>query len=340
MSADTAFHSNDPNGSSGACGTGSRRKTKPVKQRLQADSALRGSSLHFSPLVAQTRSLHTTVDPVAYDCVKITFVRAGGALLFSEFETWHINVGDVVVLAANTLCGAEPESWVTTTTLYMDRDYVVDQIFWQHAALLVDRLDARDFVDELYSEPAQVLSLGEDRVGLMLPWLDELVALSIDGPSPERFYRMQSLLFAVLDVVAPYIKTTPTRRSPTQRKANRPGGLRHRRFAPMRSEASRIRDLLRDDPARSWSMVELAGTVHLSPKQLSRVFSDAFGLTPRAYQTRLRVAEMARLLRETDTPITEAGRLVGWSSRSRAHDAFKECTGMSPREYRSLREAG
>lgn len=337
MSADTAFHSNGPNGSPGACGTSSRRKTRPGKQRLQADSTLRDSGLNFSPLVAQTRSLHTTVDPIAYDCVKIMFVRAGGALLFSEFGTWHINVGDVVVLAANTLCGAEPESWVTTTTLYMDRDYVVDQIFWQHAALLVDRLDARDFLDELYSEPAQVLSLGDDRVGLMLPWLDELVALSIDGPSPERFYRMQSLLFAILDVVVPNMKTTPTRRSPTQRKTNRPGGLRHRRFVPMRSEASRIRDLLRDDPARPWSLEELASIVHLSPKQLSRVFSDAFGLTPRAYQTRLRVAEMARLLRETDTPITEVGRLVGWSSRSRAHDAFKECAGLSAREYRSLR---
>lgn len=294
----------------------------------------------FAPIMARTRSVHSPVGPVAYDCVKLIFVRHGSAIILTEFGEKPINVGDAVALAANSLCGSEPEGSITVTTLYLDRDYIIDQVFWQHAALLVDRLDAGGFFDELYSEPAQVLSLGEDRVGLMLPWLDELVALSIDGPSPERFYRMQSLLFAVLDVVVPYIKTTPTRRSPTQRKANRAGGLRHRRFAPMRSEATRVRDLLRDDLAHSWSLEELASIVHLSPKQLSRVFSDAFGLTPRAYQTRLRVAEMARLLRETDTPISEAGRSAGWRSRSRAHDAFKECTGLSPREYRSLRKAG
>lgn len=33
------------------------------------------------------------------------------------------------MLAANTLCGAEPEGWITTTTLYLDRDYVIDQVY-------------------------------------------------------------------------------------------------------------------------------------------------------------------------------------------------------------------
>lgn len=76
----------------------------------------------FTPVVARSRTSHIAIDPVAYDCVKVIVVRAGSALLFSEFGTRHVNVGDVVVLAANTLCGAEPEGWVTTTTLYLDRD--------------------------------------------------------------------------------------------------------------------------------------------------------------------------------------------------------------------------
>ena len=48
--------------------------------------------------------------------------------------------------AANTLCGAEPEGWVTTTTLYLDRDYVIDQVFWQYAEQFTDRLDAKAFL--------------------------------------------------------------------------------------------------------------------------------------------------------------------------------------------------
>lgn len=128
--------------------------------------------------------------------------------MFSEFGTRHVNVGDLIVLAANTLCGAEPEGWVTTTTLYLDRDYVIDQVFWQYAEQFTDRLDAKAFLDARYAEPAQVVRLGEDRAGLLMPWLDELTALSADGLAPERFYRAQSLLFAILDVIVPRISVT------------------------------------------------------------------------------------------------------------------------------------
>lgn len=93
-----------------------------------------------------------------------------------------VKAGDVVILSANTLCGSEPRSSVTVTTPYLDRDYVIDQVFWQYAARLMDSLDARDFAEEMFSEPAQVLRLGEDRAGMLMPWLDELVALSRYGP--------------------------------------------------------------------------------------------------------------------------------------------------------------
>ena len=149
-----------------------------VCRELRMHSTAELSSLQFSPLLARTQTTHSTIDPVAYDCVKVVVVRAGGALLFSEFGTRHVNVGDLIVLAANTLCGAEPEGWVTTTTLYLDRDYVIDQVFWQYAEQFTDRLDARAFLDASYAKPAQVVQFGVARAGLLMPWLDELTALS------------------------------------------------------------------------------------------------------------------------------------------------------------------
>ncbi len=156
-------------------------------------------------------------------------------------------------------------------------------MFWQHAALLTDRLDAQDFAAELYSEPAQLLHLGEDRVGMLTPWLDELVALSIDGPSPERFYRMQALLFAVLDVVTPFVRTTPVRSSGTQRRASHQSLVRPRQFTPLRAEAQKAVELLRGAPTERWTLRRLADAVHLSPSQLGRVFTDAYGVTPMTY---------------------------------------------------------
>ena len=49
--------------------------------------------------------------------MRVIVVRVGGSVLFGEFGTRRVNVGDVVVLAANTLCGVEPEGWIATTTI-------------------------------------------------------------------------------------------------------------------------------------------------------------------------------------------------------------------------------
>ncbi|HIT74718.1 MAG TPA: helix-turn-helix transcriptional regulator [Candidatus Avipropionibacterium avicola] len=293
----------------------------------------------YDALIARTRTIHRPIGPVAYDCVKIIVVRSGSAILFSEFGERPIRPGDVVLLGANVLCGSEPDGHVTVTTIYADTDFLLDQLFWQHADVLRDRLDAQGFADTIYTEPAQVLRLGEDRAGMLMPWLDELVALSVDGVYRERFHRMQALWHAVIDQISPFIRITPYRTSPHQRARLRPTLPRDRRFTPLRAEARQVRDALQSDIARSWTLPELAGMVHLSTKQLSRVFTDAYGKTPLTYLTMLRVEEMARLLRETDLTIEQTGRRVGWRSRNRASAAFRECVGTTPSRYRAMRSA-
>lgn len=308
---------------------------QPDSGRLQARQ--RDSSQRFDPLIARTQSMHRPVGPIAFDCVKVIVVRHGSALLFSEFGQRIVTVGDVVVLNANVLCGSEPEGRITTTTIYLDTDYVIDQVFWQHAWLLRDRLDAQRFTEAVYSDPAQVLRLGEDRAGMLMPWLDELVAKSIDGGFGHHFHRMQALWFSIADVVTPFINISPIRHSRSQRAHSRPTLPRCRRFAPARDEAHQTRATLANNIAANWTLDTLAVRVHLSPKQLSRVFTEAYGKTPLAYLTMLRVEEMAHLLRETHLTIDVAARRVGWASRSRANEAFQQCVGMTPSEYRRMR---
>ena len=290
----------------------------------------------FQPLLARTRTIHRSVDPVAYDCVKILVVRDGSAFLFSEFGQQPVTVGDVIVLGANVLCGSEPEGHVTVTTIFLDTDYVIDQVFWQHVGFLQDRLDAQDFAETIYTEPAQILRLGEDRAGMLMPWLDELVALSVDGRFVENFYRMQALWFSIAHVIAPFIKTSLIRTSPTQRARAWPVPPRHRRFAPLRNEARTVAELLRADPARHWSMSDLADEVHLSKSQVGRVFVEAYGKSPIAYLTMLRTERMAGLLRTTDATIAVIARQVGWDAADFATRQFRRSVGVTPRRYRSL----
>lgn len=273
---------------------------------------------------------------MAYDCVKIIVVRDGSAFLFSEFGQLPVKPGDVILLGANVLAGSEPEGHITVTTIYIDTDYVLDQVRWQYAAFLEDRLDAQGFVERIYTEPAQILRLGEDRAGMLMPWLDEMVALSLKRDFARDYLRMQALWFQIAYVIAPFIKVSPVRVSPSQRAHIRPTLPRDRRFAPLRVEARQAAALLREHPARVWTLEKLAAEVHLSPSRLSSVFVEAYGKTPLTFLTMVRAEHLAMLLRETDLTVGAAMQRVGWRSRSHGTRLFREYVGVTPGYYRTM----
>ena len=250
----------------------------------------------FAPVVARTRTVHHPVGPVAYDCVTVVVIRDGTAILLSEFGQKPVRPGDVVLLAPNTLCCSEPEGYVTFTSVSLDPDYVLDQVRWQYAGLIQDRLDAQGFAEMIYTEPAQILRLGEDRAGMLMPWLDELVKLSITGRFARDYFRIQALWFSITDVIAPFIKLSRIRISPSQRAHIRPTLPRDRRFSPLRAEVRKVAELLREAPAERWTLDALAAEVHLSSSQLSRVFVEAYGKTPLAFLTMIRAERLARYL--------------------------------------------
>ncbi|GAA1532519.1 helix-turn-helix transcriptional regulator [Brevibacterium picturae] len=301
----------------------------------QADAWLRQRGTEwFRPILARTTTVYRPLGPFAYDCVKLIVVRDGSAILYSRyFGERHIKPGDAILLGPGVLCGSEPEGHNTVTTVYLDLDYLLDQLFWQHVGVLDNRLDAYSLASILYTEPAQVLSLGEERAGLLLPWLDELVALSVAGAPRGRFHRMQSLWASIADQISPFVRATP----PRTFMGTSPGlTARYRRFQPLRREAQTVHGALTDDLARGWTMRELTRIAHLSERQLVRVYRDAYGKTPLAHLVLLRVQEMGRLLRETDLTIGEVALSVGWRSRSHASETFRKATGISPQRYRSM----
>lgn len=290
----------------------------------------------YSPIFTRTATTTSVVTPVAFNCVKFIIIREGHATFFGEFGKQRAEVGDVVVLDENTLCGAEPEQSLTTTTLNLDRAYVVDQVFWQYASQFGSRCEANSFLDVRYAEPGQIAHIGERRTGLLLPWLDELTAISLEGISPERFYRAQSLLFAVLDVIIPYLAVTGTGTSPTHPSATAPSQPRHREFIPLRHDARDAALMLSERLDKKWTVAELACAVHLSTSQIRRLFVESFGKSPIAYLTMLRVDRMAELLRSTKISVTSISSQVGWSDPEFAARQFRRSLGVSPSEYRRI----
>lgn len=225
----------------------------------------------YRVLLARTQTVHRPVGPVVYDCVKVIVVRDGTTILFSQFGQKPVRPGDVILLGPNVLCGPEPEGHITVTTIYADIDYVIGQTFWPHAGILHDRLDAPVFLKETFTEPVQIIRLGEHHAGLLMPWLDELVTLSLDAGGA-LFHRMQALWFSVIDRIAPHIKVADRRISSSQRAHNRPVHPRVRRFAPARTEAVTLREAMESNLVEPWTLDQPAAMVHLSEEQLSRVF--------------------------------------------------------------------
>lgn len=305
-----------------------------------AARSLRGSaSRAFGPIMALTTKHCEPIAPVAHDFVMLNFVRGGSAVLLSEFGEQPVKPGDAILLAANVLCGAEPENHLTVTTIYADTDYLIDQVFWQHVGLLHDRLHAQDFAATAYTEAAQIVRLGEGRARVLMPWLDELVALSIEDRQEVNFYRMQALWFSIVHVIAPFISTSEVRTSSTERATTWPTTPRPRQYAPLRAEARRVAELLRRNPERRWSVTDLANEVHLSKSQLGRLFVEAYGKSPIAYLTMLRTERMAGLLRSTDTPIAVIAREVGWSDPDFAARQFRRSVGVTPSRYAAIASA-
>ena len=92
--------------------------------------------------------------------------------------------------------------------------------------------------------------------------------------------------------------------------------------------------LLHHDPARRWTVAELARAVGVSRAALARRFNDLVGEPPMSFLTGWRIALAADLLREPGATIGSVAHKVGYSSPFALSTAFKRVRGVSPQEFR------
>lgn len=85
---------------------------------------------------------------------------------------------------------------------------------------------------------------------------------------------------------------------------------------------------------RDISLEGIADSAGVSESECCRCFKSKLGLTPFQYLLDYRVRVAARLLKDTDMPVTEICYEVGFNSPSYFGKVFREATGYSPRAYR------
>jgi len=95
----------------------------------------------------------------------------------------------------------------------------------------------------------------------------------------------------------------------------------------------RAKLVLASDPARRWTLAEIAAELRASPVYLTQVFQQVEGVPLYRYQLRLRLARALDLLAQYED-LTALGLDLGFSSHSHFSAAFRSIYGRSPSEFK------
>ena len=94
------------------------------------------------------------------------------------------------------------------------------------------------------------------------------------------------------------------------------------------------------EPARNWTVDELAGAAALSRAAFFNRFRRALGVTPMDYLLGWRMAIAKNLLRQPHIAVQDIAGQVGYGSASAFSSAFTRAEGMAPSRYAEQVQAG
>lgn len=98
-------------------------------------------------------------------------------------------------------------------------------------------------------------------------------------------------------------------------------------------------EILRKEPARSFTITELALEVSINSYKLREGFKQLYNMTIYQYRLNMRLDIARELLEDTDLTIEEIAYKTGFGSRDSFSRCFRQKFQQSPREWRKDRPA-
>ncbi len=113
--------------------------------------------------------------------------------------------------------------------------------------------------------------------------------------------------------------------------------IRSREEAIVSEIKAKLMDLSRDgEGVRADIPKELQDSLHMSFRNLSRIFASVEGRTIENYFTALRIERIKELLLDNQLPLSEIAYVTGFSSVPHLSARFKQATGMTPTQFREI----
>jgi transcriptional regulator GlxA family with amidase domain len=108
--------------------------------------------------------------------------------------------------------------------------------------------------------------------------------------------------------------------------------LQHRNH--MQSRVHRLQDLVMESPGHPWTVTELAEKVHLSERQLRRIFQNATGHSLQDYLQLAKLELAQRLLEQTTLSLEDIAERCGFSAERSLRRTWSRWRPQTPAEYR------
>jgi AraC-like DNA-binding protein len=104
-------------------------------------------------------------------------------------------------------------------------------------------------------------------------------------------------------------------------------------FALADKQMSAAMNAMHEDPARRWTLQELAGRAGMSRSTFALKFKETVGTSPMEYLTGWRMRLAGDRLTNSNDPVSVIALSLGYESESAFSTAFKRTMGCSPRQY-------
>ena len=235
----------------------------------------------------------------SHDFCEILYVAGGAGEAILEGKKFRLAPGDLVVVNPGTLHEERSDAKVPLRLIFLAiRDFAVPG------------LPAGCLSQEKY----RVLSCGEYQYKMDI-YLRELLQ---ETSSQIEFYQeiSQGLVSALLVLVMRLIRINPEDE------------------AALSQECQKIKEYLDQNFTSPITLDSLSETVYISKHYLSHLFKEQTGVSPIKYLTSKRMEKACELLSETELPVSEVSKAVGYENPLYFSQVFKRIYGISPVKYR------
>ncbi|MCM1424957.1 MAG: AraC family transcriptional regulator, partial [bacterium] len=100
--------------------------------------------------------------------------------------------------------------------------------------------------------------------------------------------------------------------------------------------ADEVERTITKDLSRHYTVTDLAVLYGVSPSALKKYFEAVYGLPVSFYLKRKRISLAKQRLSKTKDSVGAIAAACGYANQGKFGSVFRECTGMSPLEYRRL----